>query len=91
MMVNFYEVFCPTPEQIQEAKERCRKLHEELAVKRGCSTCKHCIHVRDYPDYVIGEECECDAGFVCDTVLFKVENCEKWEDDKEYENYWEDK
>lgn len=80
MIVNFHEVFYPTPEQIQEAEERFRKLHEELAVKRGCSTCKHCIHVRNYPDYVTGEECECDAGLECDTVLFQVNNCEKWED-----------
>ncbi len=80
MMNDFREVFCPTPEQIEESRKRYYKIHCELAVKRGCVTCKHCIHVRHYPGFVTGEECECDIGLECDTVLGSVTNCEKWED-----------
>ena len=55
-------------------------LSVELAKKKGCSTCKHCVHVREFPDYVTGEECECSAGLECDTVLFSVKNCPEWID-----------
>ena len=57
------------------------QIHKQLAENRGCSTCKHCIHVFNYPSYVTGEECECDVGLQCDTVLFSVTDCEKWEDE----------
>ena len=56
------------------------QLHKELAKYRGCPTCKHCIHVVNYPSYFTGEECECNIGLQCDTVLFTVTDCEKWED-----------
>jgi len=80
MMNDFFEVFCPTPEQIEESRKRYYKIHCELAVKRSCVTCKHCVHVRNYPGFVTGEECECDIGLECDTILGSVTNCEKWED-----------
>jgi len=59
-------------------KELILKLYNEQKVDKGCSTCKYCEHIRDYPAYVTGEECECTAGLKCDTVLFAVKNCSKW-------------
>jgi hypothetical protein len=53
-------------------------LYNEFKIKRGCSTCKHCKHVNDYPAFVTAEECICMAGLECDTVLFSVKNCKKW-------------
>ena len=61
-------------------KEIGLAIHEELKENKGCSTCKNCVRVRQYPDYFTAEECECLAGLKCDTVLFKVSNCDKWED-----------
>lgn len=77
------EIFNPTPEQKQQQFERYLQIHKELSVKRGCSTCKHCKHVLDLPGFVTGEECECDVGLQCDTVLFRIKNCELWEDSLE--------
>lgn len=74
------EIFDPSPEQKKEWINRYHKIHKELSVKRGCSTCKHCKHVLNLPGFVTGEECECDVGLACDTVLFSVKNCEQWED-----------
>ena len=54
------------------------RLYNMLKDKRGCSTCANCKRVYQYPDYVTGEECVCEVGLECDTVLFRVENCEKW-------------
>lgn len=80
MHFNFRRIFFPTEEEKQEDLNRYKKIHDELKVKKGCSTCNHCIHVIDLPGFVTGEECECDAGLECDTVLFSVENCSKWEE-----------
>ena len=74
-------IFCPTPEEQREDFEELKRIHNELKIKKGCSTCIHCIHVRDYPGFVTGEECECNAGLKPDTVFFSVENCPKWEED----------
>ena len=82
-MNKLRRIFCPTEEERKEDARKLKLLHDELAVKKGCSTCKHCIHVRDLPGVMTGEECECDAGLECDTVLFSVENCPRWEDDME--------
>lgn len=60
--------------------EFIRKCHEEQKVKKGCSTCKNIRHVIDYPGFVTGEENECTAGLTCDTVLFSVTDCPKWEE-----------
>lgn len=57
-----------------------KKCHEELKKERGCSTCKNLKHVRDYPGFVDAEENECTARLECDTVLFSVKNCPKWEE-----------
>lgn len=54
------------------------KLYKKYAPDKGCNTCNHCVHVRDYPGFVTGEECDCLAGLECDTVLFSVKNCPKW-------------
>ena len=73
-------IFCPTEEEQLEDLKQYLTLHEKLKVKKGCSTCEHCIHVRNYPGFVTAEECECTAGLECDTVLFSVENCPKWQE-----------
>lgn len=82
---NLRRIFNPTPEEQEEDLREYHKLHMELAKERGCSTCKHTVHVRTLPGFVIGEENECDAGLECDTVLFNVKNCPKWEDGWENE------
>ena len=57
-----------------------KKCHEEQKAKKGCSTCKNIRHVIDYPGFVTGEENECTVGLTCDTVLFSVTDCPKWEE-----------
>ena len=32
--------------------EKLYEIHKELAKNRGCSICKHCIHVVNYPSYI---------------------------------------
>lgn len=76
---NLRRVFAPTPEEQREDLERYKAIYNSLKPERGCSTCKHCVHAISYPSFVTGEECECDAGLKCDTVLFTVKNCKKWE------------
>ena len=85
MIKSFRRVFNPTVEEQKEDFLFLKKIHDELVKEKGCSTCIHCIHVINYPGFVTGEECECDVGLECDTVLFKVKNCEKWEEDRLYE------
>lgn len=80
-MNKLRRIFNLTTEESIEDLEHLLKIHNELAPERGCSTCDYCKHVRRYPDYVTGEECECQAGLECDTVLFKVKNCPSWKDD----------
>lgn len=79
-------IFNPTPEEEAEDLKQYRALHEELAKKKGCSTCGNKKHVIDYPGFVTGEENECTAGLKCDTVLFTVTNCPRWRDGWEDEN-----
>lgn len=83
MIADFYRTFKPTDEERTEDRERYRRLCDKLKTKKGCSTCRHCKHVVDYPDFVLGEECTCEAGLECDTVLFSVVNCECWEEEEE--------
>ena len=78
-------VFTPTKEEREEYIKRVQKTHKELSRKKGCSTCIHCIHMINYPGVMTGEEFECNAGLKCDTVLFSVENCPKWENDRGWE------
>lgn len=80
MRYDFRRIFNPTKEEQEEDRKRYKELHYELAKEKGCSTCKNCIHVRNYPDYVTAEECDCSAGLECDTVLFSVKNCPEWLD-----------
>ena len=70
---GFKCVFCK-----EYGEELSLQLYNEQKVDKGCTTCKNCKHVREYPAYVTGEECECSAGLECDTVLFTVTNCPKW-------------
>lgn len=62
----------------EEDKKKYLNLHNRLKKKKGCSTCLNCIHARNYPGFVTAEECECIAGLKCDTVMFKVKNCDQW-------------
>lgn len=78
MITNFRRVFFPTEEEKREDMNKYKLLYDELKTKKGCSTCKHCIHVIDLPGVTTGEECECNAGLECDTVMFSVENCPRW-------------
>jgi len=60
------------------AKEQLKKAYDSIKGDKGCGSCNHCVHVRDYPGFVTGEECDCLAGLECDTVLFSVKNCPRW-------------
>ena len=72
-------LFDPTPEEKAYLNAKMRKIFDEAAKKRGCSTCANCRHVVDYPGFVTGEENECTAGLECDTVYFSVKNCPKYQ------------
>ena len=71
-------IFNPTPQEKTEDIEKYKKIAKELEKKKGCSTCGNIRRVHHYPGFVIAEECECDVGLECDTVLFSVENCPYW-------------
>ena len=77
-MNSFREIFDPTPEEEEKQRQQFQKIWNDALKKRGCTTCVNCIHVREYPDYVTGEECDCIAGLKCDTVLGTVKNCDQW-------------
>ena len=53
-------------------------LYNKLKNEKGCSTCKYCKYVRNYPSYITAEESVCTVGLECDTVMFKVKNCSRW-------------
>ena len=74
-MNKLRRLFNPTPEDIAYHK----KIFEKAAESKGCSTCSYCKHVVSYPGFVTAEECECTVGLECDTVLFSVKNCPKYE------------
>ena len=82
-MNKLRRIFNPTEEEQEEDRRKHKELHYELAEKKGCSTCKHCIRVINYPGFVTAEECECAVGLKCDTVLFSVTNCPEWIDSYE--------
>ena len=78
-MVNrLRRLFAPTLDEREEDRKRLLKIFNEQAQDRGCTTCSHCVHIQSYPRFVTAEECKCDAGLECDTVLFSVKNCPKW-------------
>jgi len=58
--------------------EDAKRLYNEQKGNKGCSTCKNCKHVINYPGFVTAEESICTVGLECDTVLFTVKNCPKW-------------
>ena len=81
-MNKLRRMFNPTPEEeLEDLIDFKTRWVDDLRKKRGCSTCNNCKHVNDYPAFVTAEECICTAGLECDTVLFRVENCSKWEVD----------
>ena len=70
------EMFEPTPEEI----ERLRKIYDESAKDKGCSTCNWCVPDTEhyYPNWVTAEKSKCLKGLECDTVLFRVKNCPQY-------------
>lgn len=60
------------------ASEVTKKLYDEQKKEKGCSTCKYCEHIHNYPGFVTAEECICSVGLRCDTVYFTIKNCPKW-------------
>lgn len=77
-MNKLRSLFNPTPEEAAELNQRMKKIFEEAAKSKGCSTCANKKHVIDYPGFVTGEENECTVGLECDTVFFTVKNCPKY-------------
>ena len=73
-------LFNPTLEEAVILNQRMKKVFDEAAKSRGCSTCENCKHVRDYPGFVTGEECECTVGLECDTVNFSIKNCPQYKE-----------
>ena len=51
----------------------------ERKADRDCLTCRNCKEMYRYPGYVTAETCVCTQGLECDTVLYEVKNCPKWE------------
>lgn len=84
-MNKLRSIFNPTPEEAEVLNQRFKKIFEEAAKSKGCSTCANKRHVIDYPGYVTGEENECTAGLECDTVYFTVKNCPQYKEE-EYVN-----
>ena len=58
--------------------EDAKRLYNEQKENKGCSTCKYCEHIYNYPGFVTAEESICKAGLECDTVWFTIKNCPKW-------------
>lgn len=80
MSNKLWEMFFPSPERIAKMRAIAKEIHDTEKVKKGCVTCSHCHHIYNYPGFVTAEECECDVGLECDTVLYSIENCPKWEE-----------
>lgn len=79
-MNRLRSMFYPTTEEAAALNQRMKKIFDEAAKSRGCSTCENCRHVVDYPGFVTGEENECTVGLECDTVLFRVKNCPQYKE-----------
>ena len=86
-MNKLRSIFNPTSEETEVLNQRFKKLFDEVAKNKGCSTCKNLRHVVDLPGFVTGEENECTAGLECDTVLFRVKNCPKYKERKYKDAY----
>ena len=74
----FDRVFRPTKEEKEQQIAFIKKIYEDSKEDRGCYTCVNCVHVREYPSWCTGEECNCLAGLKCDTVLGSVKNCSQY-------------
>ena len=77
--MDFRRIFRPTPEEAAADEKYFRELYEELCKDKGCGTCKNCKHVYRYPGFITAEECVCTVGLTCDTVLYSIKNCKKYE------------
>ena len=81
VMNKLRRLFNPTPEERAEDNARMKKVFEESAKKRGCSTCMHCVDDENlpyYPNFVTVERCKCLIGLKCDTVMFTISNCPQY-------------
>lgn len=84
MIGNFYSTFKPTPEEKAEREAKMQKIFKKAARDKGCSTCKHCVENKDltyYPSFCTVERSKCLQGLKCDTVLFSVKNCPRYEEE----------
>ena len=73
------DIFCPSEEKVAAYRAQRMLIFESLSKREGCETCAHCRRITEYPGFVTGEECECTVGLACDTVLFRVTHCPKYE------------
>ena len=80
MMCDFRRTFFPTEEEKEQDKKHLQNIWNKLKQNRGCLTCANCIHKRNYPGFVLGEECDCTEGLECDTILGGVKNCTKYKE-----------
>jgi hypothetical protein len=79
-MNKLRRIFNPTPEEeLEDLVNFKTRWVDNLRKERGCSTCNNCEHIYNYSAFVTAEECICTAGLECDTVLFRVKNCPRWE------------
>ena len=69
------EMFETTNEDI----ERMRKLYNESAKDKGCSTCRWCVPDTEhlYLNWA-AERSKCLKGLECETVLFRVKDCPQY-------------
>ncbi len=77
-------IFYPTVNELEEDIQQYQQLYDELKLQKDCATCKHRIHMQDFPGFVTGEKYECDIGLDCDTVLYSIINCDSWEEEVFY-------
>ena len=79
-MNKLRRIFNPTVDEQIEDLKFLYEHHKKLTKDRGCSTCKHLKHVKEYPAFVMAEGCVCNAGLTCDSVFYSIKDCPKWED-----------
>ncbi len=79
-MNKLRRIFNPTVDEQTEDLKFNYDVHKKLTKDRGCATCKHLKHVKEYPAFVMAEGCVCNAGRTCDSVLYSIKDCPKWED-----------
>lgn len=76
-------IFCPSYEERVKQRARIQELFNEAAKNKGCATCKKCVEDKSIgylPNFVTAERNKCLEGLRCDTVLFSVKNCPRYEE-----------